>query len=422
MDSHKKRTKSICLLSGLIFLAFFLIVPSTYATNGMQVIGHGPIMRAMGGAGSALPQDSAVIMVNPSGISALDARIDVNVTYFVPKSSFRATHTPAMGGEDYNNGSDTGPSFMAGFGVVAPLNDDITFGVGAYGVAGMGTDYPLSIYNNVVYTSFEMMKFAPAVSYKINKMFSVGAAANIDYATLRYRAGRNTNNRIVNHDRDSQVGFGYQVGGTANFMEMFSASIGYISAQEFPEFEFTTTGDDTNGNALGYIDTMNFDLPQMVVGGLGFNYKEKFKVAIDVKFIEWSKTMGINSPTSHRNESGSPAWSCSWDDQTIYAIGLEYGVLDNLRARVGYNYGQHPLEANRAFENIAFPALVESHYTAGFGWDITDKITVDIAYMYAPEVELTGANSENPPNGQGITSYTSSLEEWSMDFGLSYKF
>jgi len=59
---------------------------------------------------------------------------------------------------------------MPSFGLVIPINDQLHFGVGAYGVAGMGVDYANSLYNNVVYTSFEMMKFAPALSYRVNDM------------------------------------------------------------------------------------------------------------------------------------------------------------------------------------------------------------------------------------------------------------
>ncbi|MBN1359418.1 MAG: hypothetical protein JW993_02450 [Sedimentisphaerales bacterium] len=39
---------------------------STHATNGMKVIGVGPVQRSMAGSGSALPLDAATAMTNPA--------------------------------------------------------------------------------------------------------------------------------------------------------------------------------------------------------------------------------------------------------------------------------------------------------------------------------------------------------------------
>lgn len=73
---------TVCIFA----LAVLGISDMAGATNGMQVIGLGPVMRSMGGAGSALPLDTAAIMVNPAGMSELNGRIDFGVVLFVPDS------------------------------------------------------------------------------------------------------------------------------------------------------------------------------------------------------------------------------------------------------------------------------------------------------------------------------------------------
>ncbi|MBI3601054.1 MAG: hydrocarbon degradation protein, partial [Nitrospinae bacterium] len=46
---------------GFLLASIFCFSVDSYATNGIQIIGMGPVVRSMGGAGSALPRDSAVV-------------------------------------------------------------------------------------------------------------------------------------------------------------------------------------------------------------------------------------------------------------------------------------------------------------------------------------------------------------------------
>lgn len=377
------------------------------ATNGMQVIGLGPVMRSMGGAGSALPLDTAAIMVNPAGMSDLGGRIDFGVVLFVPDSEYTATHTGAFGGTTVKQSSDTGPAPMPSFGLVIPINDDLHFGMGAYGVAGMGVDYANSLYSNVVYTSFEMMKFAPALSYRINKMVSIGAAFNLDYATMGYNAGRTGSNTIEPHNKDSQFGYGFQVGVLVKPLDQLSVALSYISKQRFPDFEFNTT--------VGK-DKLDFDQPQNVILGFGYKATQRLRIAADVKWINWDDTMD-KGPKYTQNSSGSGAWNCNWDDQWVFAIGAEFDASDILKLRIGYNYGANPLPSDRAFEAIAFPAIQEHHYTAGVGVALTEKLDLNIGVMYAPKVTMSGSNT-----AQGVAAYETSLSEYSVDIGLAYRF
>ena len=377
------------------------------ATNGMQVIGLGPVMRSMGGAGSALPLDTSAIMVNPAGMSDLGGRIDFGVVLFVPDSEYTATHTSGFGGTTVKESSDTGPAPMPSFGLIIPINDDLHFGMGAYGVAGMGVDYANSLYSNVVYTSFEMMKFAPALSYRINNMVSIGAAFNLDYATLGFNAGRTGSNTIEPHNKNSQFGYGFEAGVTVRLVDGISVALSYISKQRFPDFEFNTTAGK---------DKMDFDLPRNVVLGFGYKVTPRLRVAADIKWINWDDTMD-KGPKYTQNSSNSSAWNTNWDNQWVFAIGAEYDATAVLKLRVGYNYGENPLPSDRAFEGIAFPAIQEHHYTAGVGVALTERLGLNLGVMYAPEVTMSGSNT-----AQGVVAYESSLEEYSFDIGLAYKF
>ncbi len=406
MKQNSWTVKSIILVIILAVTIFYSEV--SFATNGMQIIGTGPVVRSMGGAGSALPLDAAAVMTNPASISQLGGRVDFGASYFVPSSKYKVTTAAGYSVDSNERTSSTGPSPIPAFGLVLPINDTTTFGVGAYGTAGMGVDYTNNLYNNTTYTNLAIMKFAPAVSYKVNTNLSIGAAVNIDYATMGYNAGRSNANAIVPHETNAQYGYGLQLGALYKINDLIQVGLGYISLQDFGDFRYNTTSGE---------DKLTFDQPQNLILGFGITPADNIRIAADVKWIEWSATVGKNMPKYSANAANNGAWNMNWENQIVYALGLEYDATKDVKVRAGFNYGKNPLDKNQAFESIAFPAVQESHYTVGVGWGLSQNSALNLGFMYAPTVTQTGANAM-----QGITSYETSLSETSLELGLSYKF
>jgi len=99
-------------------------------------------------------------------------------------------------------------------------------------------------------------------------------------------------------------------------------------------------------------------------------------------------------------------------------VGAELAVAKSVKLRAGFDYGKHPLDPARAFENIAFPAVAESHVTAGLGWDATETLAINVGGMYSPKVTVSGANAA----GQGLASYQTSMAQYAIDLGLGWRF
>ncbi len=406
MKQNSWTVKSIILVIILAVTIFYSEV--SFATNGMQIIGTGPVVRSMGGAGSALPLDAAAVMTNPASISQLGGRVDFGASYFVPSSKYKVTTAAGYSVDSNERTTSTGPSPIPAFGLVIPINDTTTFGVGAYGTAGMGVDYTKNLYNNITYTNLAIMKFAPAVSYKVNSNLSIGAAVNIDYATMGYNAGISNVGAIVPHETNAQYGYGLQLGALYKVNDLVQVGLGYISLQDFGDFKFNTTSGE---------DKLTFDQPQNLILGFGITPSDNIRIAADVKWIDWSTTAGKDKPKYSANAANNGAWNMNWENQIVYALGLEYDATKDVKVRAGFNYGKNPLDKDRAFESIAFPAVQESHYTVGVGWGLSQNSALNLGFMYAPTVTQTGANAM-----QGITSYETSLSETSLELGLSYKF
>ncbi len=379
------------------------ITPVARATNGMKVIGVGPVQRSMAGVGVALPLDAATTVTNPAGVSRLDKRFDIGVTYFAPDVAYTAHSDARMVTNDgVETPSQSNPCFMPGAGVIVPISDRLTFGAGAYGVCGMGVDYPQNLYHNVTYTKYELMRLAPALAYSISDRLSVGAALGLNYATMEFNAGPPSE---VPHNDGEAFGIGVMVGSLYRLTDKISAGLAYETKQCFSLFTFDTPAGQ---------DKLRLDQPQNMALGLAIRPTPKLKAAFDIVWIDWPQTMGRNKPAYSTNSSGAATWNMNWSEQTVYKAGLEYDLNEEVTLRAGYNYGKHPLDPSRAFENIAFPAVVEHHATAGMGIKLRKNMTLNIGLMYAPKVTFATANS-----AQFIDRATTWMSQYAIDVGLA---
>jgi Long-chain fatty acid transport protein len=399
--------KTIIKTSLLTIIAILFIGTNAFATNGMRMIGFGPVQDSMGGVSVGLPLDGASILTNPAGMSVLSGRIDFGASYFKPSVEYKAT---GMGGSIMNDGatidSDRGGSPVPAFGLIIPLGEKFRFGIGAYGVAGMGVDYPRNLYSGVTYTSYSQMRFAPGLSYKINDMISVGAAINIMYATMEFNAASGFGQ--LPHMGASSFGYGATVGVLVKPVDFLQIGLAYETKSYFQDYSFNTGAG---------VDKIEFDQPQVATIGLGIKPIKDLLIGFDVQWIRWSETNGLNLPKYTANASSAMPWNMDWSDQFVYKVGVQYTVIPMIVLRAGYNYGKMPLNSDRAFENIAFPAVSEHHITAGLGINLTKQFTLNIGGMYSPPAKLSGSNP-----AQGISSYETEMSQYSIDMGIAYTF
>jgi long-chain fatty acid transport protein len=309
--------------------------------------------------------------------------------------------------------SDAGASPVPAFGLVIPLTEKLHFGIGAYGVSGMGVDYEKNVYQSILKTMYSQMRFAPGLSYKINDMISVGAVANIMYATMEFSAA--TNGSVIGmpanqeeHMNSAAFGYGATIAVNIKPVDMLTIGVAYETKSNFKDFEFNTD----QGK-----DKLEFDQPQSVTAGVSVTPLKDLTVAFEVQWIEWSETNGKNKPEFSKNSSNATPWNMNWDNQMVYKIGAQYAINPMFTVRAGFNYGKMPLDEDRAFENVAFPAIAEYHYTAGIGITFDNNLTLNIGGMYSPEAKIDGANMS-----QYFAHYETKMSQYSLDMGIAYVF
>jgi long-chain fatty acid transport protein len=404
------------------------------ATNGMRMIGFSPTQNAMGGTSVGATLDSGAVLTNPAGITEMGHRFDASLTWFDPTVKYTATSADpvnfpvAADGVEYT--SNRGGSIIPNIGYVLPINQDLFFGLGAFGVGGMGVDYDPGLYGGPTLTSYMNLRIAPALAYKVNEMFSVGLTLNASVAQMEYDVAAGFGQ--VPHDTATSFGYGATLGVKVTPMKDLTFGLAYETKSDFQDFEFTIPSHQVPtglpppnhlATVPGGTDKLAFDQPAVATAGVAYRVVPALLLAFDVQWINWSDVMGANGPkyTNDTQLTGAMPYDMSWDDQMVYKLGVEFAATEAIKVRAGYNYGKNPLDPSRAFENIAFPAVVESHVTLGLGWDITPAWGLQVGGMYAPEVKVAGANAAFPPAGQGIGSYETTMSQYSIDVGVSWK-
>jgi long-chain fatty acid transport protein len=382
----------------------------SFATNGDNLIAIGPIARAMGGVGIAAPQDAiSAVFSNPAamcfGPYCPGSEVNFAGSVFMPNAHARVT---APGGFDTGRQrSDSDLFLIPAIGISSPITPDLRFGLAAYGVSGLGVDYRDNAVDN--YTNFQAMKFAPNLAYMVNPNFSIGASVHIDYGALDLNSGTSTGYTV-----GAQIGAIYKTG-------PLSLGVVYVTPQEIKYKNVSTFG-------TGTLHDLKLESPQSAGIGIGYEpIQNVLLVELDGKWINWGDATGYKD--------------FNWKDQWVAALGVQYKATPKLALRAGVNYGNNPLRKDsfsaagtrnvqgvtfpefnyEAFRITGFPAIVETHATVGFGYQIAKKMSVDLGYVHAFKKTMTETNPDFGGPG-AAASIQSSLSEDSIDFGITWQF
>ncbi len=410
----------------LFMLSLIVLLPlSAQATNGDNLIGIGPISRAMGGVGIAAPQDAiSSTFANPAAMCVGDfcpgSEFDFAATLFAPKID--GTIDIKGGGPlagVHKSRADEKTYTVPAFGFSAPINEKFRFGLSAYGVTGLGVDHRDTDLDTTPAgqsllaadsTQLMILKVAPTLAYKVNDKLSFGAAIHVVNSTLD-----------LNQGSSPAYGFGLQLGALYH-MDKVHLGFTYLSPVGADHKNVYDLDQD------GTQDNFELEAPQQIGLGLAYEPNSSLLMEIDTKWINWSDAAGYDD--------------LDWDDQICVAVGVQFKPVDALALRLGYNYAENQVDSHTfngddsvniqgkqvnayGFETlriIGFPAAVEHHVTVGLGYEITDAVSVNLGYMHAFKETVKSSGTLPTPFGGNQVELKSDISEDAVDFSIAWRF
>ncbi len=440
----------------VLVLAMGLTALPALATNGLRMTAFSPVNASMGGAGVAFGLDSSALVLNPATMADLDARADFGAAYFPTQVKFSASTNYAsipalapLGALIVNQPnttltSDFPPVPIPNIGLVIPVSKDLRLGVGMAAIAGVGADYAANLFSSTVQTTYFNFRFPVGVSWNLlDGMLALGAAANGSWALMGYSLG--TSLGLPSHPVATSFGAGFTLGARVRPLPFLAVGAAFESPTWFQPFKFNIgcanpgggippSAACPTGGLAGGREELQFNLPWTASLGAEVELLDGMLLLLgDVQYIAWSTTLGTDQPRfvngSATFTSAAFPFSTNWSDQVVYKIGAQVKAADWLKLRVGFNHGKAPLDPNRALENIAFPALVETHIAFGAGVQVSRSVTLNLASVIGLKKEISGTGTlpdlsglaGQPPGSlpPATLSYTASSAGYTVEAGLS---
>ncbi|SHN56270.1 OmpP1/FadL family transporter [Desulfovibrio litoralis] len=398
LNFHQTKVKAF-----LAFLMLSAVTLSTFtakqafATNGMLFDGYGPISQAMGGASMAYDNGTAAMSNNPAtlGLMPDGNRVDIALGFLMPDVRYE---TP---GKTYKSSSDL--FLMPAIGYVRK-DGDFAYGIGMYSLGGMGTDYlddNLGMYSQVI-----VGKILVPFAYDVTDKFTIGATISLTQAQMDivlkprgpmmpkfdFKDGSDFSGATSDYGVSGKLGFTYKL-----------------------HDRFTIGGAYHNKGGIGDLTgkgarVEGFDMPATANIGFAANITDDLMFTADYQKIFWSEVMQTITITQGNQKAELRQ---DWRDQNVVSMGLAYTLpsLPELTLRAGVNLGDNPVNKNAT---PMFPAIIENHYTAGFGYKFNETHSVNASFSYAPKVRV---NNDGMFRGTSTThEQTSSQIMYSINF------
>ncbi|RCX24869.1 OmpP1/FadL family transporter [Thioalbus denitrificans] len=380
----------IASMAATVGVGMGILSAPALATNGDQMLGVTAMQWGMAGAYTAAPQDAATVLTNPAGLANL------------PMEEFRADLgfgflNPPRKANGLDSDSDL---YLIPSGAMAyRINDRLTFGMGMAGLSGMGVDFPDTAPglagNQAVVTTKQFYKIAPGIGFRVNDRLSLGAALNLDYQSL---ALYNPNFQLP---QNQVYGFGATLGATYRVSDALTLGVSYATRQAMDEFKWNTLAGEYG---------MTMDAPPILSVGLAFEPMPGLLVEADVKHIGFSEVLDkvdFNTP------GGKTQMNFGWDDQTVFAIGVQKQVNPKTTVRLGFNYGESPIGPEDVDSNIGSLAITEKHLSLGVTRQLGQRLFGSLSFAHAFHNKVTS----NSGSGNTIE-----LEQNIVNLQMTYRY
>ena len=391
----------------LALVASLSILPEAARAQGHMLHGAGPVNSAMGGAGTALVNESVgALLFNPALVAgARGNQVTFSTEFF--KDGIRIDTTVN------NRTGRMEPTLQLGvipaFGwMVRDPSKKLGLGFGLIGIAGFRTDYPQDDASILfalpprgfgrIFTDYRLTKIPVAFAFQVTPKLAVGASLNVymgefavaplphkvfDTSPNGERWYPSAGNLVSRFSVAGQFGFLYE----PTPMVSFGASV--TTPQNFSPYKWNSTNADPSSRQFGQHRVLDFDLdgPMIASFGIGLRPSPKTAIAVDGMFTKYTGVEGFGSPGGIVDRIVYPF---GWRNVWTFKAGVQQQVSDKLTVRAGYNFSQTPLQADKILTGTGAPATFQNHYAGGAGFKMFPFLTAEFSFYFVPREHVIG--------------------------------
>lgn len=373
-----------------------------------------PATGGMGGASVARTiEGAAAVFGNPATLTEYNqgTSFSFGATYY--NVDVEASHNGGDTGVPWSAESKADEYLVPTIAITHAFNPQLVVGLGLTAQSGIGSDFrdtPGSLDPDS-----ELLVFMAnaGLGYKVTDNLSLGAMATIANGFLQMGLSANT---------ASTHGFGIRGTFGAKY-DMGATSLGayYRSPLKIEYDDFVDNGSPI-GPGQGNFWSVDVEQPQEFAVGVANNSLMGGNLLISADII-------------HKDWSSADLYKDFYRDQTVFAIGAQL-TTGAAKWRIGYSYARDPIKRNvgssiggvpsmglpgggtliltpslvQYFQATNTEAIWEDQISAGFGYQLTDKISLDSHVAFALK------------NKDDIGNTEVEASTWQVGAGLTWSF
>jgi long-chain fatty acid transport protein len=386
------------------FITLTLLLPFIGFSQGFQVNFQGQQQQGMGGAGSALAQDAAILFFNPGAASFHNSNeISVAMTPTIAKGTFLEDNT----NETAHTTSPVGTPFSA-YGLFQIKEDSkLKLGLAVYTPFGSTVEWEEGWSGRFALTRLKLLSIfvQPTISYRLTNKIGIGAGFVYSYGKVNLQKDLPLQDASGEYGHaelsGSGNGFGFNVGLYIEPTKHLNFAITYRSQVNMNlkkgEADFTVP-ESLNDKFPDGRFTSSIPLPSVFTFGVAVKPTEKLALALDANYVNWkaydtlafdyeNNTSSLEDTKSARKYEGSIA----------VRLGAQYKVTPQIIARLGIAYAMTPVQ--NGYVTPETPDNNRINYTCGIGYTITEKLILDASFLFT-EVKREDTNLETGLSGK----------------------
>ncbi|ALH99980.1 long-chain fatty acid transporter FadL [Pseudomonas sp. FW306-02-F02-AA] len=414
-------------LSLAVALASTQIFASGFALNEQSISGMGT-----GFAGrSSSAEDASTVFGNPAGMSRIKRQ---EVTGGLAAIDASSDIKDAHGAHPGTNKGDMVPFTAVPMGYyVKPIDDHWAFGLGVYAPFGLITNYESGFQGGGFGSKSEVkvVTFQPTVSYAFNDRVSIGFGPTINRigGTLESDVPLFGDTHVKIKGDDTALGYNFgvlvQATDTTRLGLTYHSKVNY-KLEGHTDITAGANAPSAFLQSNRYDASLKIETPESVDFSVTQQLTDAWTLYAGSTWTRWSrlKNITVNNEGVTAAQGGvlSPALfgtiteEQNWHNTWAYAIGTSYKLNKQWVLRTGLTFDQSP--TNNTDRSPRIPTGDRTIFSLGAGYNVTDDLTIDVAYSYLKEEAVT-VNHSN-----AVDSYSAKYENSSNGFGVgaTYRF
>ena len=369
----------------VVFLTFSLLlyVATPAFAGGIYLTEIGtPISVGTAGVANVTNTVSAdSVFTNPAGMTGIDGgQVIGGSQVVVPTIRFDSEIATAGGSDGGNAASIVAiPSLFA----VKALNEDWRVGLGISAPLGGGVNYHKDFVGRYQAQKSELavIGISPAVAYRINDKFSLGAGVTFSYTSMNLHLAVNqpgpmsTDGQIKMDELDDWAYQGF-VGATYKATDRLTFGAVYRSEADVElegDIKFYNVTVPPLNQLTSKFDKaeIDFSYPQLIQVGVKYKLTDDTFLMADFDWEDWS-AFGETGIGLSGDGSALQSFDRDWDDTFHFGVAVAHHLSEDQAVTAGIGYDTSPVSDSKRTADL--PADEQLRLSAAYGKRLSDQL------------------------------------------------